>query len=74
MNTANWWEKGSLEKINDPVYEEVTICNQPWKMTRTPPRAKWLCRPIGADNQFSYGTLLGIGKKRLEELKSEGVI
>ncbi len=74
MNTDNWWERGSLEKFEDPIFGEVTICNQPWKMSETPPRVKWLCRPVGADNSFIYGTLLGLGKKRLEELESEGVI
>ena len=74
MNTENWWERGSLEKFEDPVYGELTICNQPWKMTETPPRVKWICRPVGADNQFIYSTFLGLGKGDLEELKKKGIL
>jgi crotonobetainyl-CoA:carnitine CoA-transferase CaiB-like acyl-CoA transferase len=46
----------------------------PVKMTQTPPRLKWVCREIGADNEFVYLDLLGMPKSRLEELAGEGVV
>jgi crotonobetainyl-CoA:carnitine CoA-transferase CaiB-like acyl-CoA transferase len=43
-------------------------------MTESPPRVKWVCRPVGADNYYVYAKMLGLGPKRLEELKEKGVI
>ncbi len=74
MHTENWWERGTLIKFNDPVYGELVICTQPWKMTETPPRVKWICRPVGADNEYIYKIFMNYAKKELEELKEEGVI
>jgi len=47
MKTENWWVRRSFEKFIDPHYGELTIANQAWKMTETPPRVKWVCRPVG---------------------------
>ena len=43
-------------------------------MSRTPGRIKWVCRPIGADNEFIYHRYLGVGPGKLKELKQAGVI
>ena len=74
MHTENWWIRGTFEKFNDPIYGELVICNQPWKMTETPPRVKWVCRPVGRDNEYIYLTFLNIGKEELAELKEENVV
>jgi crotonobetainyl-CoA:carnitine CoA-transferase CaiB-like acyl-CoA transferase len=74
MKTDNWWERKSFENGNDPYYGEVTFANQAWKMTETPPRVKWICRPVGADNEFIYSLKLGLGPKQLTELKEKGII
>ena len=74
MHTENWWIRGTFEKFNDPIYGELVICNQPWKMTETPPRVKWVCRPVGRDNEYIFNKFFGLGKDELEELKKEGII
>ncbi len=74
INADNWWIRKSFEKIDDPYYGELTIANQAWKMTESPPRVKWLCRPLGADNSFIYNTRLGFGEDDLAALKKKGVI
>ncbi len=74
MKTENWWVRQAFEKIDDPYYKELVIANQPWKMTETPPRVKWVCRPVGADNEYIYNKELGLGNSHLEELKAKGVI
>jgi len=74
MKTENWWVRRSFEKFHDPHYGELTIANQAWKMTETPPRVKWVCRPVGADNAYVYSRKLGLGPKQLETLKGKGTI
>ena len=74
IKAENWWIRGLFEVIDDPYYGKLTIANQPWKMTESPPRVKWVCRPVGADNGFIYNTRLGYGEEELAELKKKGVI
>lgn len=74
MKAENWWARKSFEKINDPYYKEMVIANQAWKMTETPPRVKWICRPVGADNEYIYNLKLGWGQTQLEDLRGKGII
>jgi len=74
LKEQNWWDRGSFLKVKDPIYGEVTLQGPLWKMSETSPRLKWLCRPIGADNEFIYLKYLGFGRGRLAELKNGGVI
>jgi CoA:oxalate CoA-transferase len=51
------------------------ICAQAqWKATETPPRTKWVCRPVGYDNGYVYLKYLGYGPDKLKELQGKGVI
>ncbi|MBI4609226.1 MAG: CoA transferase [Candidatus Rokubacteria bacterium] len=70
----HWWERGVFQKVEDPDYGELLLQAPPWKMSRTPPRIKWACRPVGADNQDVYLKYLGLGTERLRALKAEGVL
>ncbi len=70
----NWWIRGVFEKVEDPVYGELVIQSPAVRMTESPPRVKWVCRPPGADNAFVYLTYLGLGNSGLEELAAKGVI
>ncbi len=71
---SHWWERGIFERIEDRDYGELLLQAPPWKMSRTPPRIKWACRPVGADNELMYLRYLGLGRDRLQALKAEGVI
>jgi crotonobetainyl-CoA:carnitine CoA-transferase CaiB-like acyl-CoA transferase len=71
---SHWWERGTFQIVDDPVYGKLLIQGQPVKMTETPPRIKWACRPVGADNDFIYGKYLGLGRERLRTLKARGVV
>lgn len=67
--------KKMFVKQKDPHYGEVLVPNSTLRfMSKTPGRVKWVCRPIGADNEYIYGKYLGISGKRLEELKKKGVV
>lgn len=70
----NWWIRGTFQRVKDPVYGEVVIARQAPLMTETPPRVKWVCRPVGFDNQYIYSKYLGFGPKKLKELKEKGII
>lgn len=75
LEREHWKIRRTFLKLNDPYYGEVLIPNSTFKsMTRTPGRIKWVCRPIGADNEFIYGKYLGLGANELNELKEKGVI
>ncbi len=74
LQESHWWERGVFEKIEDPDYGELLLQAPPWKMSRTPPRIKWACRPTGADNELVYLKYLGLGRARLEALHAGGVI
>ena len=70
----HWWQRGIFQLVDDPVYGKLLIQAPPWKMTETPPRITWLCRPVGADNEFVYLKYLGYGREQLEALREKGVV
>jgi crotonobetainyl-CoA:carnitine CoA-transferase CaiB-like acyl-CoA transferase len=43
-------------------------------MSKTPGRVKWVCRPIGADNESIYRKHLGLDGEQLKELKRNGIV
>ncbi len=70
----NWWERGVFDKGIDPYYGDLVLQAPPYKMSATPGRIKWACRPVGADNEYIYQKYLGIGKSRLAEWKSKNIV
>jgi crotonobetainyl-CoA:carnitine CoA-transferase CaiB-like acyl-CoA transferase len=70
----HWWERGVFQRLEDPHYGELTLQAPPWKMSGTPPRLKWACRPVGADNAAIYTRYLGLGPSDLAGLRARGVI
>ena len=70
----HWYERKALIKVKDKHYGELLVQGLPAKMSGTPPRLKWLCRPVGADNEFIYRQMLGYDQTYLERLRKEGVI
>jgi len=74
MEENNWWERGALAIVDDPVYGRILVQQPPWKMTLTPPRIKWLCRPVGYDNEYVFLKHLGLGRSDLAALKREGAV
>jgi len=75
LQRDHWRERQTFIKVNDPYYGEVLVQNSTFKaMTRTPGRIKWVCRPVGADNEYIYQKYLGLGPTKLGQLKEQGVI
>ena len=74
MQDDNWQERGIFTPVQDPIYGSIVCAQAQWKATETPPRTKWVCRPVGYDNGFVYLKYLGYGPVRLKELEEKGVI
>jgi succinyl-CoA---D-citramalate CoA-transferase len=74
MRDANWVSRGLFRPVKDPVYGELIVAQAQQKMTETPVRTKWVCRPIGYDNEYVYLKYMGFGPSKLKKLKRAGVI
>jgi crotonobetainyl-CoA:carnitine CoA-transferase CaiB-like acyl-CoA transferase len=74
MNDPHWTARRMFETVQDPLYGEITLGSAQHKMTETPARTKWACRPVGYDNEHIYLKYLGLGPTRLKDLKKRGVI
>ncbi len=66
--------EGVFDKGTDPYYGDVAFQAPAWKMTLTPGRVKWLCRPIGADNEYIFLRYLGVGKEKLKDWKKQNIV
>jgi crotonobetainyl-CoA:carnitine CoA-transferase CaiB-like acyl-CoA transferase len=71
---AHWWERGVFQRVDDPHYGSLVLQAPPWKMSVTPPRIKWVCRPVGADNAAIYTRYLGLAASELAALRGRGII
>jgi len=70
-----WYERDILKRFEDPYYGKLLIQGSSFgKMSETPGRIKWCCRPVGADNEHIYTKLLGFDAKDLRELRKKGII
>jgi crotonobetainyl-CoA:carnitine CoA-transferase CaiB-like acyl-CoA transferase len=74
MKLNHWYERKALVKIKEDPWGEILMQGIPVKMSETPPRIKWACREVGADNEAVYLDFLGLDKQEYEQLKEEGAI
>jgi crotonobetainyl-CoA:carnitine CoA-transferase CaiB-like acyl-CoA transferase len=74
LKDLNWKDRGLFTPVDDPVFGSVIIAQAQYKLTETPPRTKWACRPVGYDNGFVYLKHLSYGPEKLKKLKKAGVI
>ncbi len=74
VQVENWWERDALRIVEDAHYGELLVSPPAPKMTRTPPRLKWICRPVAADNSAVYARFLGYGRDTLADLRARGIV
>ncbi|MCB2192656.1 MAG: CoA transferase [Deltaproteobacteria bacterium] len=74
LQDPNWNQRGVFTPTQDPVYGRVMAVQAQHKMTETPIRTKWVCRPVGYDNDFIYRKYMGFGPARLGRLREQGVL
>ncbi len=74
LKDLNWRDRGLFTPVDDPLLGPVILAQAQYKLTETPPRTKWACRPVGYDNGFVYLKYLGYGPEKLKKLTKAGVI
>jgi len=74
MKDANWLDRGIFTPVKDPVYGEVIVAQAQHKMSQTPIRTRWVCQPVGHDNEQIYSEYLKFNPAKLAQLKKTGVI
>ena len=61
LTRDHWKDRKTFITLDDPHYGELLVQNSSLKaMSRTPGRIKWVCRPIGADNEHIYRKYLAV--------------
>ena len=74
IKDLNWKDRGLFATVDDPLFGPLIIAQAQYKLTETPPRTKWACRPVGYDNGFVYLKYLSFGPEKLKKLKQAGII
>jgi crotonobetainyl-CoA:carnitine CoA-transferase CaiB-like acyl-CoA transferase len=74
MKDANWLDRGIFTPVKDPIYGELVVAQAQHKMTETPIRTKWVCRPVGYDNEHVYFKYMGFSPSKLKELKRADIM
>ena len=66
--------RGTWLTVDDPDLGPTTVQAPVAQLTATPGRVDHLARPLGADNDEVFGSLLGVAPERLAELRERGVL
>ena len=74
LREDHWWERECFRRVEDPICGALLLQMPAWRMTRTPPRLKWACRPPGYHNREVFRRYFGFGPGRLAELEDHGLI
>ena len=74
LNDPHLLERGALAKLAHERYGHVTLPSTALRFEDVDPPPVALPRPLGADNESVYGTLLGLNRSTLEELTEAGAI
>lgn len=67
-------ERGSVWKVDDPIYGEVVEYGPIPKMSETPGRIKWAAKPVGWDNVRVLSEVLGYDHSEITQLEKEGIV
>lgn len=71
----HYWERGSLVKVDDPIFGPLTMPSIVPNLSRSPGRIERLGPPeIGQDTDAVLSEVLGYTAERIAELRSRGVI
>ena len=74
MKDPNWLDRGMFTPVEDPIYGDIVVAQAQHKMTKTPIRTKWVCQPVGYENENIYKEYMGFSPAKLDELKQAGII
>ncbi|MFQ5893798.1 MAG: CoA transferase, partial [Nitrospinota bacterium] len=66
--------RGSVWKLDDPIYGEVVEYGPVPKLSETPGRLKWAGKPVGLDNRSVLARVLGLSLEEIRTLEAQGII
>jgi crotonobetainyl-CoA:carnitine CoA-transferase CaiB-like acyl-CoA transferase len=74
VNDPQSKERSFFVELDHPELGRTTADTTPIKLSRTPASYKKAAPTAGQDNDYMYRKLLGLSRKEISELKSQGVI
>ncbi len=72
--TVNISERGAIQEYQDSLYGHMVQHCYPPRLSETPSRLKWSCRPLGFDNAYVLTKILDLSSEEVQELEQEGVV
>ncbi|SFN07650.1 CoA transferase [Thermodesulforhabdus norvegica] len=73
-HSRHFRERQAIQEFDDALYGHMVEQCYPPRMSETPSRLKWCCRPLGFDNAYVLKKILGLPDEKIKELEKEGVI
>lgn len=73
-HSKHFRDRQAIQEFDDALYGHMIEQCYPPRMSETPSRLKWCCRPLGFDNAYVLKKLLGLSDEKIKELEKEGVI
>jgi crotonobetainyl-CoA:carnitine CoA-transferase CaiB-like acyl-CoA transferase len=73
-NHPHFVERGAVRWIDDPTYGQILHQGPAYKLSGTPPRLKWALKPVGADNEYVLGKLVGLKPEEIKRLEEQETI
>ena len=67
-------ERGTIQQYDDALYGDMVQQCYPPRLSETPARLKWSCRPLGFDNEYVFNKILGLSHTMVKSLEDEGII
>jgi len=67
-------ERSTIQEYDDPLYGSMAQQCYPPRLSETPGRLKWSCRPLGFDNGYVFTKILGLPPDEVKKLEEEKVI
>jgi len=66
--------RGFMTEVNDPMLGKYFDHEFPVMMSKTPPKVKWGCRPVGFDNEYVLKHTLGKSEDDIKKLYECGAL
>jgi crotonobetainyl-CoA:carnitine CoA-transferase CaiB-like acyl-CoA transferase len=66
--------RGAIQEYEDALYGRMVQHCYPPRLSETPSRLKWSCRPLGFDNEYIFSKVLGLPLEEVKRLEQKGVI
>ncbi len=74
VEDEHFGERGFMTEVNDPLLGQYLDHEFPVSMSKTPPKVKWSCRPVGFDNEYVLQYALGKSEEEIKQLYKCGAL